>query len=261
MQRRNSRLYAFTLVELLVVIGIIAVLVSILLPALNKARHSADLLVCTANLRSIAQLEFLYSNEYHDYIPLGYLGSAAAGSRQFDYVVGYDAVTGATPRGPFGELYKANLIVAPRAFYCPSQAYDPTMVYNGPLNAWFQPVATGTVRVGYGTRPIARWSGGQYIKPSNTNKAYTYALPKKTKFKHGTAILSDIVSAPYYLQTSHWPVVNVAYIDGSVGQFDARQFPAAWQVLPIGFADIYNPIMLNDPFTPDGGIWVQMDMP
>ena len=59
----------FTLVELLVVIGIIAVLIAILLPALNKARESSNRTACASNLRTLGQAMMMYAQENRDRLP------------------------------------------------------------------------------------------------------------------------------------------------------------------------------------------------
>jgi prepilin-type processing-associated H-X9-DG protein/prepilin-type N-terminal cleavage/methylation domain-containing protein len=113
---------AFTLVELLVVIGIIAVLIGILLPALGRARLQAQTVQCQANLRTIGQALRIYASTHRDSLPFGEfldpINTWDINSNTANWSV---RVASALSRGKLGENF-ANTSTSKGIFKCPTAA-------------------------------------------------------------------------------------------------------------------------------------------
>ncbi len=80
----RSKRAGFTLVELLVVISIVALLISILLPALTAARQSAQTVYCSSNLRQVGIALAIYADQHKFQLPPAYWDANAPNNRDWD---------------------------------------------------------------------------------------------------------------------------------------------------------------------------------
>jgi prepilin-type N-terminal cleavage/methylation domain-containing protein/prepilin-type processing-associated H-X9-DG protein len=100
MKAHRRRRRAFTLVELLVVIGIIAVLIGIVLPVLGRAREHAYRVQCCSNLRQIGQALVIYLNQSKGLMPVAPKHASGAGGTN-DYDAWYYRTSPMLPNGPY----------------------------------------------------------------------------------------------------------------------------------------------------------------
>jgi prepilin-type N-terminal cleavage/methylation domain-containing protein/prepilin-type processing-associated H-X9-DG protein len=210
---------AFTLVELLVVIGIIALLIAILLPTVARAREQGKRVQCLSNLRQIHIAFVEYAQMNHDQAPVGYRTTI----KQFNSMI-YSGT--AKEFVLFGRLYVAGMMKTPQPFFCPSEN-DGKYQWDTADNPW-PPGPEGdparNVNAGYAMnsdnyipddlvgsppRPLPRLNNfrANGVRPNPPD-------PSLDRYKYAP-LLADLMAGGEYVQRRHKDGLNALYGDGS----------------------------------------------
>ncbi|MFB3893305.1 MAG: type II secretion system protein [Phycisphaerae bacterium] len=220
-RRRHA---AFTLIELLVVIAIIALLVSILVPSLQKAREMARRTMCSGNEHNLYLAVSLYAEANNQYYPARAQNQADAGACPYDtrivYYGSYRYPNGNKIPCSLGLLWDSKLIGDYNVLYCPGQK-DPTyMAKSYPASYWkpSDPHDFGYLRTAYHYNP--------HSSRNSYGSAYgNMAYKRVTDLPYNKALLLDILEVQSGIAHTD-PAPGWNLLMGS-GQVVFRTSPAA----------------------------------
>jgi prepilin-type N-terminal cleavage/methylation domain-containing protein/prepilin-type processing-associated H-X9-DG protein len=216
MADRRSTASGFTLVELLVVIGLIGLLISILLPALRKARQSAEQIACLSNIKQVTFGFFSYSLE-NKVIP----GAALEGNINLDWCGESNAIYQNNPHAythPIQSSVLRKYLGTDKILTCPTagrpnQLFDYTMVY---------------FMAGAKTNLPWRMSYPVHPQSSSSPRAYFQGIPlliEENQFFYNAPIDDGSWGNLDEFSHRHHGGCNVAYLDGSAGYFKSPTNP------------------------------------
>jgi prepilin-type N-terminal cleavage/methylation domain-containing protein/prepilin-type processing-associated H-X9-DG protein len=233
MQRRNppGRACGFTLIELLVAVGIIAILLAVLIPALNSARKRAQAVQCLSNERSLMHAIFSYAGDNDGSLP----------PPNWD-----GGIVNPTPNVPVGWLYDPAVVVAANGFGSGLPNNDTSNVQTGVLYQYINSLQTYRCPLDPGTWPATSVQNiTSYVMNGAVCDYGPTGMPEKLRaFKSTAALLweapsfvnqekgsiNDGGNAPNEgISIRHKDGSNVAFADGHAEFWTWTQFVNDWQ--------------------------------
>ncbi len=234
-RRRRTRADGFTLIELLVVIAVIALLVALLLPALERARGVAQLVQCASNIRSGMVGLRIYSDDNEEYFPYQtHTISTNRGAWTYNLspYLGYEgfaSITGSVVRN--GQAYGRDYLRCPAQLDCPKQGClpwdDPPIMFStGAHYAWSTVPTPWYLGL---SRRVDELPDVFIIADSN---APDFPSPKYYPYP---STWGPWVNEDYPRNWRHLNTYNFAYIDGHVDPYTLDWFLDNPQKLPSDF--------------------------
>ena len=237
----------FTLIELLVVIAIIAILASILLPALNQARGRAQRIQCTNNLKQLGLGFLQYCGDNDDRIPFADYGSGAH-PYWTNLLAGPNKIAASGEEWTDVNGLTAGNYANIRLFRCPSQPGNFNLSGNGDGNDWW--VEDPHYAVSWYWGIVKRTSYTPQVKLTGVRSPSTKVLLFDVqRIDSGFAYLNQGAFRWMYGQTGngygqlsmrHGSVVNVLHADGSVKAYPISTATMPWVKIPAPFNDKSN---------------------
>ena len=221
----------FTLVELLVVVAIIALLVSILMPSLARAKELARMAVCKANLHGLGRAWQMYWNQNNYRTPALFnpRNTATDTMSMFNFLTWCNAGSGGPGWVGAGVLYPAKFVASGDIYVCPTinsnvtgKWYSPTAgSFTGKGNNRWPPIDAEHTRTCYGIRRMKSYDNPVQGAAGNEDPSLMLRLTTVGGIKNAAkfSYMGDCFSSPALALLSHVPEVEVQFLDGHVSYY------------------------------------------